>query len=382
MPPSDNQRNDSELAFTGERFIPHQADPLLALEHYHRYCFASCFAQGKRILDMACGEGYGSAFLSKCANTVVGIDSDQATVDYARKKYSLIPNLTFEIGRCEDGPADQDGFDIVVGFELLEHLEPGDQVRFLENVQRVMKEDGLFILSSPEKNEYAATYQARNVFHKHELTLSELNTFLGHFFKNVHLCAQRVLSLSTMWQLGGMGNAQFRFHQRINLLQEIPAGGSFSSPLYLVALCSNGPLPDNAIIESNSFYLDVSNSDQTKDFSRWALQLNAEIQKDGDTIQKLQQQLQERTAWAIDLDRRIKDLDSRINERNQFIETLQKELDGRSQWALSLRAEAARERVHADEANHEIQRIRNEMSSSKLYRLLAKLKLIPNVRGK
>ena len=62
--------------FTGERFVPQQTDPLLALEHYHRYCFAARFAKNRRVLDIACGEGYGSAFLAKWASEVVGIDSD------------------------------------------------------------------------------------------------------------------------------------------------------------------------------------------------------------------------------------------------------------------------------------------------------------------
>jgi ubiquinone/menaquinone biosynthesis C-methylase UbiE len=368
----------NELEFTGERFIPHQADPILALEHYHRYYFASRFAENKRVLDMACGEGYGSAFLSQHAKMVVGIDSDPPTIDHARGKYSSITNLHFQIGHCEDSPPEDQSFDLVVAFELLEHLDSDDQTSFLENVRRVLKQDGLFIVSSPDTDEYAETRQFRNEFHKHEMTLPELREFLGNHFKHVHLCAQRVLSLSTLWQLEGWRKTPFSFHSRKDLLNEIPGGASFSPPLYIVALCSNSSLPENILIESNSLYLDVSNSDPRK-FSQWANQLTNEILKGREIIEDLQQQLKERTAWAIDLDEENK-------RQAGFIETMKAELESRTQWALSLESDVTREREYAGreharaEAKHEeLLNTKLKVSSSFLYRVLAKLKLLPNI---
>jgi SAM-dependent methyltransferase len=392
----------SELVFTGERFIPRQTDPLLALEHYHRYYFASRFAENKRILDIACGEGYGSALLSKSAGEVVGIDIDEVTIEHARTRYSPIANLRFEVGRCEDGPKDAAGFDMVVSFELLEHLDPGDQVSFLRNVQRVMKQDGIFVISSPERYEYAATYQTRNEFHKHELTLLELKSFLGAFFKHVYLCAQRVLFVSTMWQLEKSRDAQFLFHSRKDLLDEIPSNESLAQPLYLIALCSNAPIPDDVIAECNSFYLDISNSDQTKSFSRWALQLNAEAQKNRGIIQDLQRereyvqhqleegrnqleeyrhQLEERTAWAMGMDGQIKGKDELIGTlKNEMIEMVKGELDSRAKWAFSLEAELTKERGISKQLNEVQARLSQQLTaitSSFIYRLLARVKLLP-----
>ena len=369
MPQLEKEDAGDKLAFTGERFVPHQTDPLLALEHYHRYCFASTFAQGKRILDFGCGEGYGSALLSKRANAVVGIDRDEATIQHARVKYAAIPNLQFKNGRCEENPGIEGTFDMVVGFELLEHLDPGQQIAFLGNVLKLLKEDGLFIVSSPERNEYAATYPTRNEFHKHELTLAELTAFLSPCFKHVHLCAQRVLSLSTMWELEGQKDAQFHLHRRRDLLEELPDGEAFSKPLYLIALCSNTPLSEKALGESNSFYLDVSNSGQADDFSRWALQLNAEAQKSRDMIQKLQQELDERTAWALNQDNEIK-------KQNEVIDSLKNELDDRTKWAMSQEAEIAREREHLKQFETERKQLA-EITSSTVYRLLSLIKLLP-----
>jgi O-antigen biosynthesis protein len=375
MPPPDMKESRNDLAFTGERFIPHQTDPLLALEHYHRYHFASRFARNRRILDIGCGEGYGSAFLAQQANAVIGIDRDQATIGHARNKYSSIPNLTFEVGNCEEIRKDEQSFDMAVSFELLEHLDPDNQVKFLQSVQRMLKPDGLFLVSSPERDEYAATYQARNEFHKHEMTVTELKAFLCTFFRHVQFCGQRVLSYSTMWQLEDWRDTPFHFHCRKDLLQEIPSGESFASPLYLIALCSNAPLPADAAAESNSLYMDVSNSDQTKDFSGWAQRLNSEVQKNRESIRNLEWQLEERTAWALDQD-------NRIQVQRERILTLDKELEDRTRWALSLESEVAKERAYATECSQEISRIRREASSSLIYRVLAKMKLIPNVEGK
>jgi len=355
MPPSDKPDSESELAFTGERFVPRQTDPLLALEHYHRYLLASRLALNKRILDMGCGEGYGSAFLSKRAKAVVGIDRDEVTIAHARHKYGSIPNLSFEAGSCQEIRGESNSFDMIVSFELLEHLDSDDQVRFLGNVRQLLKHDGLFIVSSPEKNEYAATYQARNEFHKHEMTLPELKSFLGACFEHVHLCAQRVLSFSTMWRLEGIRDCSLRISAAKDLFEEVQNTDSFPAPLYLIAVCSNLPLPDPVIAEINSLYLDVANSDQTKNLSRWAGQLNAEARKNRDVIRDLQQQLEERTNWALDMDAKSK-------EKDAFIVTLQKELNDRTKWALELDLQAQRLAV---------------ITSSKAYRLLSRLRILP-----
>ena len=403
MPQADTENPQREPTFTGERFIPHQTDPFLALEHYHRYCFASRFVRGKKILDIGCGEGYGSAFLSQLADVVVGIDRDQAIIDYARKKYSSIPNLTFKVGNCQDAPDDSENFDMAVCFELLEHLNPDDQVRFLNSMRQRLKPDGLLVISSPEKNEYAAAFPVKNEFHKHELTILELKAFLDSFFKHVHLCAQRILSLSTVWQLEGRQRMQFHFHSRKDLLTEIPSNESFSTPLYLIALCSNAPLPENAISESNSFYLDISHSDQTKDFLRWAQQLNLEAQKNRELIQNLQKELEERTTWVQNLPKELEDcnkwalsLQKELEDRSKSVLSLQEELEDRNKWALSLQKEledrskrtlSLQEELEdhnqwALSLESELSKIREQLSSSLPYRVLSKLRILPIVWGK
>ena len=73
-------------AFTGERFLPGVVGEI-AYEHCHRYAFARRFVAGRRVLDAACGEGYGSALLAEAADTVVGVDIDAQVVAKAATTY-------------------------------------------------------------------------------------------------------------------------------------------------------------------------------------------------------------------------------------------------------------------------------------------------------
>src|SRR5436190_10605249 len=89
--------------FTGERFLP-SCSGEIAYEHWHRYAFARRFVAGKRVLDVACGEGYGSALLAQVAATVTGIDIDAAAVAHARESYAALTNLRFNEGSAATLP--------------------------------------------------------------------------------------------------------------------------------------------------------------------------------------------------------------------------------------------------------------------------------------
>src|SRR5436305_219675 len=121
--------------FTGERVIPGEVDVDLLNEHLARYTFAARLARGKRVLDAGCGAGYGSAELAHAAQSVVGIDCAMEAVGFAREHYRL-PNLQFEQASCTALPHKDSSFDLVVGFEVIEHLENWRD--FLRGVVRVM----------------------------------------------------------------------------------------------------------------------------------------------------------------------------------------------------------------------------------------------------
>src|SRR3954454_2458666 len=107
--------------FTGERIIPGEVDVDLLNEHLARYAFAARLARGKRVLDAGCGAGYGSAELAHAAQTVIGADVAAEAVDVAREHYRL-PNLHFEQASCAALPHRDSVFDLIVAFEVIEHL--------------------------------------------------------------------------------------------------------------------------------------------------------------------------------------------------------------------------------------------------------------------
>ena len=79
------------LEWTGERYLPFVDTKIsgaeIHYEHSHRYYFALHFVKSKKVLDLACGEGYGSHILSKIAEHVVGMDIDELTIKHASCKY-------------------------------------------------------------------------------------------------------------------------------------------------------------------------------------------------------------------------------------------------------------------------------------------------------
>ena len=119
-----------ELPFTGERFVPGTRGEIW-VEHWHRYHFAARLAAGQRVVDAACGEGYGSALLAAVARGVVGVDIDAPTIAHARATYGGVANLSFVEGSATRLPLPDASVDIVVSFETIEHLEAADQAPML-----------------------------------------------------------------------------------------------------------------------------------------------------------------------------------------------------------------------------------------------------------
>jgi SAM-dependent methyltransferase len=134
------------LKFTGERYTPSEQGEI-RLEHYHRYALALSLAKSKMVLDVACGEGYGSALLSETASEVVGLDISQEAVAHASKVYQGRANLQFLQKSAFDTGLPDDSFDLVVSFETIEHLL--EQGQMLTELRRVLKPDGLLLISSP-----------------------------------------------------------------------------------------------------------------------------------------------------------------------------------------------------------------------------------------
>jgi SAM-dependent methyltransferase len=183
------------LEFTGERFTPECVREIW-YEHIHRYAFAAELVRDKRVLDAACGEGYGAAHLARTARSVAAVDISEASISHAQQRYQA-ENLQFEIADCCNLPYEDDEFDCVVSFETLEHLE--DQAGLLKEFRRVLGPGGFLVISSPDKSVYTDRYHNENEFHVRELYQGELEGLIALQFPVHRLLRQKLLFHSAIW---------------------------------------------------------------------------------------------------------------------------------------------------------------------------------------
>ena len=111
--------------------------------HSERYDFVHRrgFANGKKVLDVCCGTGYGSEILSKSASSVLGVDISQEAVSFARKNHSN-DKIKFVRMDAHDLKLPDGSKDLVTAFEALEHVSDPD--RMLSEIKRVLKKGGYF----------------------------------------------------------------------------------------------------------------------------------------------------------------------------------------------------------------------------------------------
>ena len=152
------------MEFTGERFVPGTAGRM-KLEHLQRYALCRGLVRGKRVLDIATGEGYGAAMLCGPASRVIGVDVAADAILHARAKYRAA-NVHFVVGACEAIPLPAGSIDVIVSFETIEHLVDHDAM--MREFRRVLAPGGLAIISSPEKHTYAER-KTPNPFHEQNL---------------------------------------------------------------------------------------------------------------------------------------------------------------------------------------------------------------------
>lgn len=175
------------MEFTGERMVLGTNNYELEIEHLNRYHFGAQFVKDKRVLDVACGTGYGSAILAENAAFVEGIDISREAIDYAISNYST-HNIRFTQASVDKLPYPDNYFDVVISFETIEHVDGATQVNCLNEIKRVLVEDGILVISTPNHDIYKE--KGENQFHIKELNYTEFNRLLMDYFKNVHFWGQ------------------------------------------------------------------------------------------------------------------------------------------------------------------------------------------------
>jgi SAM-dependent methyltransferase len=197
----------TRLEFTGERFVP-GTEGEIAQEHWHRYAFAQRFVAGKRVIDVACGEGYGSALVAGIAADVVGVDIDAQAIAHARATYAGTANLRFVEGSATALPLPDACASAIVSFETIEHLDAADQPRMLAEFARVLAPGGLLVLSSPNRPEYSEARHYVNPYHRCELDRDELARLLEPAFPARRWYRQRRYLGSALWAEEGSRDSE------------------------------------------------------------------------------------------------------------------------------------------------------------------------------
>lgn len=229
----------SDVIMTGERYIPESNDLELEIEHLERYYTASRYVEGKIVLDAACGEGYGSHILAQTAKSVIGVDLDIDAVTNAQKKYSDLNNLQYVQGSIEKLDFIEDNtIDVVVSFETIEHVPEDIQRKFISEIYRVLKKDGILIMSSPNKKEYTDRYNFHNKFHVHELYVEEFVELLKTKFKNINLYRQ-YLEVASFIDRADIDEDIIQYHK--NRDKYNPEGK------YVIAVAGNEKLPEKSL---------------------------------------------------------------------------------------------------------------------------------------
>ncbi len=178
----------------GETKLPPQATWRLWQEHCGRYEFAKDFCAGKNVLDIACGTGYGCRILNTSKYT--GVDIDFPTIRKAYDKYNT--DGSFVAADALSLPFNPHSFDVVVSFETIEHLPIKSLPHFLKNVTRLLVDDGVFIISTPNRDlsnpGTSADDYPKNTYHMFELAPDELVDILKPHFEKISLFGQGLMN--------------------------------------------------------------------------------------------------------------------------------------------------------------------------------------------
>ncbi len=265
----------SILPFTGERFTP-ECVREIAYEHWHRYAFALSLVAGKRVLDAACGEGFGAALLAGKAAEVEAVDIDVASIEHAKKRYASSGNLQFrqaDVTSLDYLPAES--FDVITSFETLEHVMEHD--RLLAGFHRLLKKDGILLISTPDKKNYTDATGVVNPHHVRELYFEEFSDLLEKHFPAKKIYTQKLLFQSSLWAIDRQGAVEALMHRG----EEIEDGLNYPS-MYYVAVCAKSEIALTAL-PALSLYGDAEESVyahyyQEIRFGIWARQRIAELE--------------------------------------------------------------------------------------------------------
>lgn len=307
-------------SFTGERFLP-ECSGEIWYEHWHRYALARQLSQHCTVLDVACGEGYGAAMVSETAYKVVGVDLSVDVIQHAKNNYRHHTNLQFVTASCECLPFPDASFDFAISFETIEHIEK--QKEFISELKRVLRPDGILILSSPNKRLYSDAHDYHNEFHVRELYRNELDELLHEAFPHIFWLGQKLLFHSAIWP---ENQACATTEYLVNDGRQVAVVSHPSvEPMYYIVVCSRNPAMLPTALNKLSLF--------------------------SDSAEMIYQDYAKQTRRVMELDQLLKNREHLIAERDSFLSLRTQQMEERERLIaerdalLDMRTEQLNERT-------------------------------------
>lgn len=325
------------MKFTGERVVPGEVPLDLYREHISRYIFSSHFINSEvSLLDVGCGTGYGTKELSRKAANAIGIDISSEAIEYAQNKYSE-NNVDYRVMDCYNLQFELNSFDVVISFEVIEHLDNPDL--YLENIVKVLKDNGTYIVSTPNKKMYSdSNPNYSNPFHIKEYYLDEFKRLLNKYFQNVDIYVQNYSQGILVKKI----LSEELSYQTVSL-DENPMDPESSS--FFVAVCSN-----NNLEKVNANYYEFSQSNIIAEKDKYIQLLLEEVKKRDESVGFIVEENKSKSEWIEKLKQEVLKRDSDLldllnqhnhtiqdnKEKTEWIEKHKEEMSKRDTEVLSL----------------------------------------------
>jgi glycosyltransferase involved in cell wall biosynthesis/2-polyprenyl-3-methyl-5-hydroxy-6-metoxy-1,4-benzoquinol methylase len=231
--------------FMQERYVPSTWSEIAEYEHFPRYELACRFAPNQNVLDFGCGTGYGTAMLAAVAENSLGVDIDKSALDWARRCHRR-GNLSFVENNNFLKSFEDNCFDLITCFEMIEHVNESDQEKAITAFARVLRQDGVLLISTP--NPEITSLYGPNPYHLRERNREEFIELLSSSFQHVKIVDQYALA-----------GVFFAAEGDSYTIQSLQSGNiADAKPLAYIALCSHESKPrveNLGFVDTNREYI-------------------------------------------------------------------------------------------------------------------------------
>jgi SAM-dependent methyltransferase len=289
-----------------ERFVPKDMrGKLIEAEHLGRYRWAAEVAAGKRVLDAGCGVAYGTAILAEAgAAEVVGVDIAEAVLESVRGEMPEAVEL--RVGDLTALDLEDDQFDVVVCFEVIEHF--ADPQVVLDELARVLTPGGTLLVSSPNRG----VYPPGNPHHHHEFTPDELSESLRARFAEVQLLRQQTFLTAAVLSTPLFKSAPAEPLADLPLYKLV--GLEPGEEVFTLAVAGDGTLPAMPSLAVMSGQLGIHEWVSALEAQEEALQQHRRYIQELETKVLEREQLEERLLNAEQRLTRLPELERRLGE--------------------------------------------------------------------